>query len=89
MNYLKDFKIRVNYKAYAIISIILGFMFHLVEDYSLISTVIFSSIFFLLIAGLSWTKSYEIENDKKREEERFGDDPDWEKFKELKKKFRQ
>lgn len=79
---------RVNIKWYAGISIILSIILSSTKDYNWWESAIFGLIFFILFVGIAYVNHVQEEKQVKYNENRFGSDPEWKKYKELKKKFR-
>jgi hypothetical protein len=79
---------RVHLKWYAGISIILSMMVSRSDNFNWWESAIFGLIFFILFSGFAYLTNYQEEKQGKYNDYLFSDDPDWRKYKELKKKFR-
>ena len=87
MNILKDLNKRVNLKWTGILSIILGVIFYFLTDGGW--ALGFTVTIFVLLTLSNWMTSHQNERERKWKDDKYGDDPDWAIYKDLKKKFRQ
>ena len=83
----KEINRRVYLKWYAGISIVIAILISFNDSYNWWGSVIFGLIFFILFTALAYVNHVQDEKQVKYNDNRFGDDPDWKKYKELKKKF--
>ena len=86
-NILIDIHNRVSLIGISVVSTLIFGLLLFVGDYGLLTTIFYSLIVFFLLVGLKYSESIIEEKHRKKIEEKYDDDPDWSKYKELKKKF--
>ena len=79
---------RVNLKWYIGISTVVAIFVSLTDNYNWWEAAIFGFIFFILISCLAYVQHVQDEKHAKYIEDRYSDDPEWTKYKQLKKKFK-
>ena len=84
----KEINRRVYVGWFAGISILMGIGVSWGDNFSWWEAAIFGLIFFILFTGLAYVNHVQDEKQAKYNDNRYGDDPDWKKYKKLKKKFR-
>ena len=84
----KEIKNRVPFVGISIASILIFCLIYFVDDsHDLGFSLWASSTVFVLLGAVKYFESVGDEKNKKWLDERYADDPDWAKYKELKKKF--
>lgn len=83
----KEINKRVNIKWYAGISIVLSILVSFDDGFNWWESAIFGLIFFILFTALAYVNHVQDEKEAKYNDNKFADDPDWKKYKHLKKKF--
>lgn len=86
-NLVKDIHKRVHLISLSILSGLIFIALLLMKDIGIIFCILITLGIFVLIVSLKYSESINDENFRASLEKKYGDDTDWKKYKELKKKF--